>query len=73
MIWRDMASEPTGEFISPAVVLRPAPMSHAEVSRRGGQAMSEAKRRASLANLQKAKLVRTALGSKPWHGKKSTD
>ena len=66
-----MASEPSGEFISPAVVLRPAPMSHAEVSRRGGQAKSEAKRRASLANWQKAKLVRDKLGAKPWHKEKS--
>ena len=61
-----MPSEPSGEFISPAVA-RPAPMSHAEVSRRGGQAKSEAKRRASLVNLGKAKLVRDKLGARPWH------
>jgi hypothetical protein len=67
-----MPSEPSGEFIGPAV-LRPAPMSHAEFSRRGGQAKSDAKRRASLVNLEKAKLVREELGARPWHGKKSTD
>jgi hypothetical protein len=67
-----MPSEPSGEFINPAV-LRPAPMSHAEVSRRGGQAKSEAKRRASLVNLAKAKARREALGSRPWHSKKPSD
>lgn len=37
-----MPSEPSEGFISPAV-LRPARMGHAEVSRRGGRAKSEAK------------------------------
>jgi hypothetical protein len=61
-----MASKPSEGFISPAV-LRPAPVTHAEVSRKGGQARSEAKRRASLANLERAKARREELGSRPWH------
>jgi hypothetical protein len=69
-----MASEPSGEFITPAVVLRPTPMSQAEFSRRGGQAKSEAKLEAARRNLAKANAIRIALGARPWHGgKKSTD
>ena len=54
-----MPTESSGGFIAPGV-LRPVQLTHAEVSRKGGQARSEAKRRASLANLEKAKARREA-------------
>ena len=69
-----MPSEPNGEGSgSVPGVIRPPQLSHLEISAKGGRAKSEAKRRASLANLEKAKLVREAIGARPWHGKKSTD
>ena len=54
-----MPSEPSEGFINPAV-LRPARMGHAEVSRRGGRAKSEAKIAAALRNLAKARVAKEA-------------
>ena len=69
-----MPTEPNGEGSgSVPGVIRPPQLSHLEISAKGGRAKSEAKRRASLANLEKAKLVREAIGARPWQGKKSTD
>jgi hypothetical protein len=67
-----MPSEPSGGFIAPGV-LRPAQLSHAEISRRGGKSKSAAKLTASLRNLEKAKAIRNALGARPWHRKKPSD
>jgi hypothetical protein len=65
-----MPTEPNGEGSgSVPGVIRPPQLSHLEISAKGGRAKS----RASLANLEKAKLVQEAIGARPWHGKKSTD
>jgi hypothetical protein len=53
-----MPTELNGGFI-PAI-LRPQPVSHREVSAKGGRAKSPAKREAVLRNLEKAKAARAA-------------
>jgi len=67
-----MPTEPSGGLIAPGV-LRPAQLSHAEISAKGGRARTAAKLAASLRNLEKAKAIRNALGARPWHGKKPSD
>jgi hypothetical protein len=49
-----------GLFISAPGVLRPAQMSHREISAKGGRAKSAGKREAVLRNLEKAKAARKA-------------